>query len=70
VLPVGGIKEKVLAAHRLGLKRVVIPEACAAELRDIPQRVRDELEIVLVKRMDEVLDAALQHPAAELRVAA
>jgi len=70
VLPVGGIKEKVLAAHRLGLKRVVIPEACAAELREVPQRVRDELEIVLVKRMDEVLNAALDRPAADLRVAA
>jgi len=70
VLPVGGIKEKVLAAHRLGLKRVVIPEACAAELREVPQRVRDELEIVLVKRMDEVLNAALDRPTAALRVAA
>jgi ATP-dependent Lon protease len=70
VLPVGGIKEKVLAAHRLGLKRVVIPEACAAELREVPQHVRDELEIVLVKRMDEVLQAALAHPAAHMRVAA
>jgi ATP-dependent Lon protease len=70
VLPVGGIKEKVLAAHRLGLKRVVIPEACAAELREVPQRVRDELEIVLVKRMDEVLNAALDRPAAALRIAA
>jgi len=70
VLPVGGIKEKVLAAHRLGLKRVVIPHACAAELREIPQHVRDELEIVLVKRMDEVLNAALDRPAPQLRVAA
>jgi ATP-dependent Lon protease len=70
VLPVGGIKEKVLAAHRLGLKRVVIPEACSPELREVPQRVRDELEIVLVKRMDEVLNAALDRPAANLRVAA
>jgi ATP-dependent Lon protease len=70
VLPVGGIKEKVLAAHRLGLKRVVIPEACAAELREIPQHVRDDLEIVLVKRMDEVLQAALEHPQPQLRVAA
>jgi len=70
VLPVGGIKEKVLAAHRLGLKRVVIPEACAAELREVPQHVRDELEIVLVKRMDEVLQAALQQHAPALRVAA
>src|SRR5438132_1322451 len=70
VLPVGGIKEKVLAAHRLGLKRVVIPQACAAELREIPQHVRDELEIVLVKRMDEVLNAALDRPVPQLRVAA
>jgi ATP-dependent Lon protease len=70
VLPVGGIKEKVLAAHRLGLKRVVIPEACAAELREVPQHVRDQLEIVLVKRMDEVLHAALVQPAPQLRIAA
>src|SRR6267143_1758161 len=70
VLPVGGIKEKVLAAHRLGLKRVVLPEACSPELREVPQRVRDELDIVLVTRMDEVLNAALDRPAAKLRVAA
>ena len=70
VLPVGGIKEKVMAAHRLGLKRVVIPAACAADLRDVPQKVRDELEIILVKQMDEVLDAALDRPAPALRVAA
>jgi len=70
VLPVGGIKEKVLAAHRLGLKRVVIPEACAADLKEIPQHVRDELEIVLVKRMDEVLQAALVQPQQHLRAAA
>ncbi|HUJ29020.1 MAG TPA: endopeptidase La [Myxococcales bacterium] len=70
VLPVGGIKEKVLAAHRLGLRRVVLPEACAAELREVPQAVRDQLEIVLVKRMDEVLDAALVRPQPQLRVAA
>jgi ATP-dependent Lon protease len=70
VLPVGGIKEKVLAAHRLGLKRVVIPEACAGDLREIPQSVRDELEIVLVKKMDQVLDAALDRPRPVLRAAA
>jgi ATP-dependent Lon protease len=70
VLPVGGIKEKVLAAHRLGLKRVVIPEASAAELREVPQHVRDDLEIVLVKRMDEVLQAALARPERPLRIAA
>ncbi len=70
VLPVGGIKEKVLAAHRLGLKRVVIPEACAAELRDIPQSVRDELTIVLVKQMDEVLEASLDQVRPPLRAVA
>jgi ATP-dependent Lon protease len=70
VLPVGGIKEKVLAAHRLGLKRVVLPAACEGDLRDIPAHVRDELEIVLVKRMDEVLDAALARPQPHLRAAA
>jgi ATP-dependent Lon protease len=70
VLPVGGIKEKVLAAHRLGLKRVIVPEACAGDLKEIPQQVRDELQIVLVKRMDEVLHAALARPAPQLRVAA
>jgi len=48
----------------------VIPQACAAELREIPQHVRDELEIVLVKRMDEVLNAALDRPVPQLRVAA
>ena len=68
VLPVGGIKEKVLAAHRLGLKRVVIPQACAADLREVPKQVRDELEIVLVKTMPEVLEAALDRP--RLRAAA
>ena len=71
VLPVGGIKEKVLAAHRLGLKRVVLPEACAAELREVPPEVREQLEIVLVKRMDEVLEAALVRPEHHgLRIAA
>src|SRR3954449_5613482 len=70
VLPVGGIKEKVLAAHRLGLKRVVLPEACAADLREIPQKVRDELEIVLVRTMPEVLAAVLAHPQPVLRAAA
>ncbi len=70
VLPVGGIKEKVMAAHRLGMKRVIIPAACAADLWDVPQKVRDALEIVLVREMNEVLDAALDRPAPALRAAA
>jgi len=70
VLPVGGIKEKVLAAHRLGMRRIILPAACAADLRDVPQKVRDQLEIILVRQVEEVLDAALDRPAPALRVAA
>jgi ATP-dependent Lon protease len=70
VLPVGGIKEKVMAAHRLGMKRIILPKACAKDLRDVPEETRNALEIVLVDRMEEVLAAALVKPAAQLRVAA
>jgi ATP-dependent Lon protease len=62
VLPVGGIKEKVLAAHRAGIKRVVLPERCAADLDEVPQEVRDELEFISVSKMDEVLLATLEEP--------
>jgi ATP-dependent Lon protease len=70
VLPVGGIKEKVMAAHRLGMKRIILPRACAKDLRDVPEETRNALEIVLVDRMEEVLAAALVRPTAQLRVAA
>ncbi len=60
VLPVGGIKEKLLAAHRNGLRRVIIPERCMRDLTDIPESVRRELEIIPVGRMEEVLAAALE----------
>jgi ATP-dependent Lon protease len=62
VLPVGGVKEKVLAAHRAGIKRVILPERCIADLDEVPQEVRDELEFVPVTKMDEVLLAALEEP--------
>ena len=60
VLPVGGIKEKLLAAHRNGLRRVIIPERCVRDLADIPESVRRELEIIPVARMEQVLAAALE----------
>lgn len=60
VLPVGGIKEKVLAAHRAGFTRIVLPKRNAVDLDDVPESVRDELEFVLVDRMSEVIDAALE----------
>ncbi|QQR89730.1 MAG: endopeptidase La [Myxococcales bacterium] len=62
VLPVGGIKEKVLAAHRAGIKRVIMPERCSADIEEVPQEIRDTLEFVYVTKMDEVLANALEHP--------
>jgi ATP-dependent Lon protease len=59
VLPVGGIKEKVLAAHRAGLKTVIIPKQNDKDLEDIPDEARDSLEFILVERVDDVFDAAL-----------
>ena len=60
VLPVGGIKEKVLAAHRGGIKRVIMPARNQKDLIDIPANVKEEMEFLFVKRMDEVLEAALE----------
>jgi len=62
VLPVGGVKEKILAAHRAGIKRVILPERCVADLEEVPAEVREELEFVPVSKMDEVLRNALTHP--------
>ena len=59
VLPVGGIKEKLLAAHRAGIKKVLLPEECKAQLDEIPQNVKDQMEFVLVKHLDVVLEHAL-----------
>ncbi len=58
VLPVGGIKQKVLAAHRFGLKSVILPHRNEADLDDLPDEVRQEMEFVLVKTTDEVLENA------------
>jgi ATP-dependent Lon protease len=59
VFPVGGIKEKVLAAHRAGVRRVILPAKNEGDLEDIPEEVRGELEVILVSRIHEALDAAL-----------
>ena len=59
VLPIGGLKEKLLAALRGGIKRVLIPEDNAKDLADIPENVKSGLEIMPVARMDEVLKQAL-----------
>src|SRR5258707_55392 len=62
VLPVGGIKEKVLAAHRAGIKRVILPERCRKDLVDVPEQARKEIEFIFASQMDEVLNAALESP--------
>jgi ATP-dependent Lon protease len=62
VLQIGGIKEKLLAAHRAGIKRVIIPDRNVKDLVDVPDEVKDEIEIHPVKRMDEVLLLALTDP--------
>jgi len=60
VLPVGGIKEKVLAAHRAGIKRVIMPARNEKDLVDVPEQARKELEFVFATHMDDVLGAALE----------
>jgi ATP-dependent Lon protease len=60
VFPVGGIKEKVMSAHRAGIRRIILPSRNEGDLEDIPEDVRRELEIVPVARISEVLDAALE----------
>ena len=59
VLPIGGVKEKVLAAHRAGLKTVILPKRNEKDLDDIPAEVREEMTFVLADTVDEVLGAAL-----------
>jgi ATP-dependent Lon protease len=60
VLPIGGLKEKLLAAHRGGIRTVLIPEENRKDLAEIPDNIRDKLEIKPVKWLDEVLEVALQ----------
>jgi ATP-dependent Lon protease len=59
ILPIGGVREKVLAAHRAGLKTVVLPEKNMKDLIDLPKTAKSELKIIPVKHMDEVLQIAL-----------
>ncbi len=61
VLPIGGLKEKLLAAHRGGIKTVIIPEENRRDLTDIPSNIQEQLDIIPVQWIDDVLDIALQH---------
>ena len=64
VLPIGGLKEKILAAHRALLKTVLIPEDNAKDLKDIPEKILREINIELLRHMDDVLKFALASPQA------
>lgn len=59
ILPVGGIKEKLLAAHRAGIKSLILPKDNEKDLADIPKKILDEFTIHLVEEMDEVLEISL-----------
>jgi ATP-dependent Lon protease len=60
VLPIGGVKEKVLAAHRNGLKTVILPERNKSDLDDVPAEIKESMKFVFVQTVDDVLDAALE----------
>jgi ATP-dependent Lon protease len=60
VLPVGGVKEKVLGAARAGIRKVILPERNAVDLDEVPQEIREKMTFVVVRRMEEVLPAALR----------
>lgn len=69
VLPIGGLKEKLLAAHRGGIRTVLIPDDNTKDLAEIPQNIKDSLEIKPVKWIDEVLQIALKHMPAPMTAA-
>jgi ATP-dependent Lon protease len=68
VLPIGGVKEKLLAAQRVGAQTVILPRDNEPDLRDVPDETRAQLEIVLVEQMDEVLPHVLYPQEAEVSV--
>ena len=61
VLAIGGLKEKLLAAHRAGIKKLIIPNDNKKDLADIPQKIKDDIKIITVGTVDEVLKIALKN---------
>ena len=59
VLPIGGLKEKLLAAHRAGIKKVLIPEENKKDLAEVPESIKKNVQIITVKNIEEVLKIAL-----------
>src|SRR5262249_3084011 len=70
VLPIGGVKQKVLAAHRMGLKEVILPQRNAKDVDGVPESVREQMTFHFASRMGDVLAAALEPIAATLESAA
>jgi len=62
VLPVGGIKEKVLAAKRAGIRVVILPQKNEKDLEEIPEAIKKEMEFHFVQKMDEIIPLALREP--------
>ena len=60
VFPIGGVKEKVLAAYRAGIRRILLPSRNEADADEIPDDVRNDLQIIFISRISEVLDSALE----------
>ncbi|HEV3262171.1 MAG TPA: S16 family serine protease, partial [Gemmataceae bacterium] len=69
VLPVGGIKEKVLAAQRAGIRHVILPRDNEVDLRELPDNVRQQLQFTLAERIEDVLQAALPEVGQRLQLA-
>ena len=63
VMPVGGIKEKMLAAHRAGLKTIILPKRNAMDVEDVPEEIRKALTFIYAETVNDVLKAALENPA-------
>jgi ATP-dependent Lon protease len=70
VLPIGGVKQKVMAAHRMGLREVILPQRNEKDLDDVPESVRNEMTFHLARRVEDVLAAALDEPMTGTRQAA
>ena len=69
VLPIGGVKEKLLAAHRFGIDTIILPKDNEKDLPEVPEEVRNALNINLVETIDEVIALALEEVSAEVSIA-
>ncbi len=66
ILPIGGVKEKLLAAHRAGITNIILPRDNERDLADIPENVLSQLSVKMVESMDEVFETALTAPIPKL----